>query len=89
MARLEALLLVLVIFSALGVVASQHRARSLHAAYEREQTRTQQLEVEWRQLQLEQSTWAALSRIESSARGSLEMRAPREGGVLVIEDKRP
>jgi cell division protein FtsL len=79
MARLTGFLLMLVVASSLGVVASQHQARKLYTAVEREQQRSQQLEVEWGQLQLEQSTWAAHARIEKLAREKLAMRPPSVG----------
>ena len=43
MARLTGFLLMLVVASSLGVVASQHQARKLYTAVEREQQRSQQL----------------------------------------------
>jgi len=83
--RIDALLVTLVVLSALGVVASQHQSRKLHTALERENSRMQQLEVEWGQLQLEQSTWAAHVRIEKIARQRLHMQTPPIEEVLVIE----
>jgi len=83
--RIDALLVTLVVLSALGVVAAQHQSRKLHTALERETSRMQQLEVEWGQLQLEQSTWAAHVRIEKIARQRLQMRTPPIEEILVIE----
>jgi cell division protein FtsL len=45
-------------------VAANHNARKLFTQLEREQGRMRDLEVEWGQLQLEQSTWAGHARIE-------------------------
>ncbi|GLT23268.1 MULTISPECIES: cell division protein FtsL [Zoogloea] len=87
MARLTGFLVMLVVASSLGVVASQHQARKLYAAVEREQQRSQQLEVEWGQLQLEQSTWAAHARIEKLAREKLAMRPPLPGQIIAIEER--
>ncbi|HOB45180.1 MAG TPA: cell division protein FtsL [Zoogloea sp.] len=87
MARLAGFLVMLVVASSLGVVASQHQARKLYAAVEREQQRSLQLEVEWGQLQLEQSTWAAHSRIEKLAREKLAMRPPLPGQIIAIEER--
>ncbi len=47
MMRADAVLVALVVASALGVVAAQHQARRLYSEYEREQARAQALEVEW------------------------------------------
>jgi cell division protein FtsL len=77
----------LVVASSLGVVASQHQARKLYSAVEREQQRSHQLEVEWGQLQLEQSTWAAHARIEKLAREKLAMRPPQSGQIIAIEER--
>ncbi|MCB1961929.1 MAG: cell division protein FtsL [Rhodocyclaceae bacterium] len=84
MVRLDVLLVTLAVLSALGVVASQHHARKLHTELEREQARMRQLEVEWGQLQLEQSTWAAHVRIEKIARQRLRMQPPTFEQILVI-----
>lgn len=88
MIRIDALLVSIAVASALGVVAAQHQARQLHVKYEREQARAHQLEVEWGQLQLEQSTWAALSRVEAAARERLGLRAPAAGSIVVVRDGR-
>jgi len=83
--RVNLLLLAIVLASALGGVASQHKARKLFTDLEREQERMRQLEVEWGQLQLEQSTWAAHSRVEKVARDRLHMKPPAAGQILVVE----
>jgi len=85
MVRLEAMLVVLVVVSALSAVTSQHQARQRFSALEREQARMQQLDVEWGQLQLEQSTWATHARVEKIARERLGMRPPAPGQIVVVE----
>ncbi|HPR07891.1 MAG TPA: cell division protein FtsL [Denitromonas sp.] len=85
MLRIDVMLVVVVVASALGVVASQHQARKLHTELERDQARMRQLEVEWGQLQLEQSTWAAHVRIEKIARQRLKMQLPGASQMLVVE----
>ncbi|NMG14614.1 cell division protein FtsL [Aromatoleum bremense] len=84
MIRVDAFLVALVVSSALGVVAAQHQARKLFSELEREQARAQSLEVEWGQLQLEQSTWAAHARVEKIARERIGMRPPAPGQVLTV-----
>jgi len=84
--RLEAFLVVIVVASALGVVAAQHHSRKLFSELDRENSRVHQLEVEWGQLQLEQSTWAALARIEPIAREELGLEEPPPGRVIVVGD---
>lgn len=85
MLRLNLILIAIVLASALGAVASQHRTRKLFTELEREQDRMRQLEVEWGQLQLEQSTWASHARIEKIARDRLHMKAPAAGQVIAVE----
>lgn len=88
MIRPDAFLVSIVVASALGVVAAQHQARKLFSELEREQSRAHELEVEWGQLQLEQSTWAALARVEATARATLGLCEPAPGRILVVEDAR-
>ncbi len=85
MIRADAFLLSIAVASALGVVASQHEARQIFSELEREQARAYELEVEWGQLQLEQSTWAALARVEVIARKRLGLQEPQPGRVVVVE----
>lgn len=86
MVRLNLALLVAVLLSALTVVSSTHRARKLVTEFEREQERMRALEVEWGQLQLEQSTWAAHARVEQIARHKLGMHPPRAHQIIVITE---
>ena len=76
MARINLILLLALTACALGLVTSQHKARKLFAELEHEQERAKQLDVEWGQLQLEQSTWAMHARVEKIARERLRMSAP-------------
>jgi cell division protein FtsL len=86
MIRFDAILVALAVASALGMVAAQHQARKLYVQLEREQAQANSLEIEWGQLQLEQSTWAAHSRIEKLARERLDMHPPLPAQVIVMED---
>jgi len=85
MARLNFLLLAVLTLCALALVTSQHEARKLYSALEREQTRARQIDVEWGQLQLEQSTWAMHSRIERLAREKLGMAAPDPKRTQILQ----
>ena len=76
MARINLILLLALTVCALGLVTSQHKARKLFAELEHEQERAKQLDVEWGQLQLEQSTWAMHARVEKIARERLRMSVP-------------
>jgi len=84
MTRLNLVLFVALIACALALVTSQHQSRKLYVELQKEQERAQQLEVEWGQLQLEQSTWAMHARIEKIATRDLAMRVPAASRVQVI-----
>jgi cell division protein FtsL len=84
MTRLNLLLFLGLIACALALVSSQHQARKLYVQLEREHEHTKQLEVEWGQLQLEQSTWAMHARIEKIATQQLNMRVPAASRVQVV-----
>ncbi len=76
MTRLNLLLLALLVASALALVSSRHQARKLFIEIERGQTLARHYQVEWDQLQLEQSTWAMPGRVEKLARDKLELVPP-------------
>jgi len=83
-ARLNVLLLCLAIACALGVVTSQHKARKLFMELQKEQELARQMEVEWGQLQLEQSTWAMPTRVEKIAAQKLQMLLPRSEKIQFV-----
>lgn len=85
MARLNLLLLAVAVACALSAVTANHKARKLFVELDREQNRARQLEVEWGQLQLEQSTWAGHARIEKIARDKLQMKLPDPKQILILE----
>ncbi|MBU0593055.1 MAG: cell division protein FtsL [Pseudomonadota bacterium] len=84
MVKLNLLLLMIAIACAMGVVTSQHKARKLFVDLQQEQSRARQMEVEWGQLQLEQSTWAMHARIEKIASSYLHMRVPDPVKIQVV-----
>ena len=84
MIRLNLLLFVLMLACALGTVTSQHKARKLYVELQQQQDRAQQYEVEWGQLQLEQSTWAKHSSIEKIATTKLHMRLPHASQIQMV-----
>ena len=84
MARLNVLLLAVVVACALAVITSQHRARKLFSEMESAQVAQQKLNEEWTQLQLEQGTWATNKRVESIASKRLGMRQPDPATTVVI-----
>jgi cell division protein FtsL len=58
---------------ALLLVNAQYQARSLFIELERAQAVARHLEIEWAQLQLEQSTLGKHARVEAIARRDLNM----------------
>ena len=84
MIRLNLSLFAVLVVCALALVTAQHRARKLFSELDREQAVAKQIEVEWGQLQLEQSTWAMHARIEKIASSTLHMRAPAQSRVQVV-----
>ncbi|MDO6387372.1 MULTISPECIES: cell division protein FtsL [unclassified Uliginosibacterium] len=85
MIRFTAFLMIAVVASSLGVVASQHSSRKLVTAIEREQVRTRNLEVEWTQLDIEQQAVAALPTVERFARSTLRMQAPVRDAEITLD----
>ena len=75
--RLNLLLLLLAIVCALSVVTSQHKARKYFVELQNEKDKAQQMDVEWGQLQLEQSTLALPARVEKIASRQLQMQMPQ------------
>jgi cell division protein FtsL len=82
--KLNLILFAAVVVCALMLVTSQHQARKLYIALQKEQDLAKQLEIEWGQLQLEQSTWATHARIEKIASQSLGMRMPPRSRIQVV-----
>jgi cell division protein FtsL len=89
MVRLNLLLLAALAACALALVTSQHQARKLYVELQKEQEIARQLEVEWGQLQLEQSTWATHARVEKIAVQSLGMRVPPASRIQVVPPAGP
>ncbi len=84
MAKLNLILLCLAIACALGVVTSQHKARKLFVELQKEQELARKMEVEWGQLQLEQSTWAIPTRVEKIASHKLQMQLPKNDKIQFV-----
>ena len=84
MAKLNLLLLLVLVVCALGLVTSQHKARKLFSELERAQARARELDVEYGRLQLEASTWGMHTRVERIAAGALGMRTPDARRVRVV-----
>jgi cell division protein FtsL len=71
-----AALWVVALGSAAGAIYSKHRARELFVTLERLNNQRDNLEVEWGQLQLEQSAWSTHAFVERVASTKLKMATP-------------
>lgn len=87
MVKLNFVLLLIAIGCALGVVTSQHQARKLFVALEKERERAKQLDIEFGQLQLEASTLGMQGRVEKMASTQLNMRPLSPGRVQILTAK--
>jgi cell division protein FtsL len=85
MARLNLALILIAMACALSAVNANHRARKLVTELESVQKRMRDLDVEWGQLQLEQSTLAAHVRVEKAAREKLGMKPPAPGQIISVD----
>lgn len=73
-----------VVTSALAVVASTQTVRREVNQLETLRREAAQLQVEWGQYLLEESTWAAYSRVEGIASQELNMLAPTSERVVMV-----
>ncbi len=70
--------------SAIGVVAAKHEARQAFVDQQQALAQRDVLNLEWTQLQIEQSTWATQGRVEEQARRQLGMIQPDSDRIVVI-----
>jgi cell division protein FtsL len=89
MTRLNLILFLLLIVTALGTVTSQHKSRKLYFELQQQQDAAKQYAIEWGQLQLEQSTWAMHARIEQIAEKKLQMQVPDAKRIQVVAPNMP
>lgn len=82
------LLWVATIISALAVVATTQVVRRDVNTLETLRREAAQLQVQWGQYLLEQSTWAAYSRVENAAISELNMMAPTPEDMVMISGNR-
>jgi len=85
MVRVNLVLLAVLIACSLSLVTSRHQARKLFVDLEREQAQTRAYDVEYGQLQIEQSTWAMPARVEKIAREQLRMQMPTPSRIEMLE----
>ena len=78
------LLWVGVLGSAAGAVYLKHRSRELFVELERLHQRRDNLEIEWGQLQLEQSAWSTHAFVENVAGAKLKMAMPPPKDIELV-----
>jgi cell division protein FtsL len=71
--KINIVLLAVLVGCGLSLVNAQYRARHLFMDLERMQQQARQLDIDWAQLQLDQSTLGKNARIEQIARTDLNM----------------
>jgi cell division protein FtsL len=82
---IAALLWFAVLGSAAGAVYTRHRSRELFVELERMHAQRDRLEVEWGQLQLEQSAWSTHAFVERVATSRLKMVTPDPARIRVVK----
>ena len=82
---LALVLAVVCVMSAMALVYTKHESRKLFVELEQLTSQRDQLNIEWGQLQIEQSTWATHARIEKVASDELALTRPRASEIFVIE----
>jgi cell division protein FtsL len=74
-----------VLGSAAGAIYTRHRSRELFVELERMHAQRDRLQVEWGQLQLEQSAWSAHAFVERVATTRLKMVTPDPVRIRVVK----
>ncbi|MDT8387635.1 MAG: cell division protein FtsL [Thiogranum sp.] len=78
------LLLLVTIATAMGAAYARHESRKLFLDLQRLEGARDDMNVEWGQLQLEQSTYTRHGNVEAVARERLDMRSPRPDQIVIL-----
>jgi cell division protein FtsL len=73
------------VISAMALVYTKHEARKLFVELEGLTHERDDLNIEWGQLQIEQSTWATHARIEQVAVDRLSLVRPGSSEIYIVE----
>ena len=79
------LLFLAVMASALSVVYVRHESRNLFSEMRQLEIMRDEMNVEWGQLQIEQSTHSTHRLIEHFATGQLNMRVPERNNIQMVQ----
>jgi cell division protein FtsL len=74
-----------VLLSAAGAVYCKFRARQLFIQLEQLSTQRDNLDIQWGQLQLEQSAWSTHAFVESIAGKKLHMTMPAPKDIVIVQ----
>ena len=77
--------LLLVVISSVSVVYSKHQARKLFVELQALGNDRDNMDVEWGQLQLEQSTLSTQGRVERDARDQLGMVSLSADNMIIVK----
>ncbi len=78
------LLLLATIATGIGAAYAKHQSRKLFIDLQTLEAERDEMNVEWGQLQLEQSTHTTHGKVESAARKRLGMRIPDPQQVMIL-----
>lgn len=88
LSRLRAVFLMLaILISALGVLYIKDLNRRLFIQYQMLESVSDQIQVDWGKLLLEQGAWSTQSRIQEVAQTTLEMRVPAPQEIVLVKTK--
>ncbi len=73
------------VVSALALIFTKHESRKLFVELETLTHERDELNIEWGQLQIEQSTWATHARIEQIAHDELSLVRPGAAEIYVVQ----
>jgi len=76
---------VVCVMAAMAVIYTKHESRKLFVELEQLTSERDELNIEWGQLQIEQSTWATHARIERVALEELSLVRPKSTEIYIIE----
>jgi len=85
MTRLNLLLLMACLFTALGVVHVQYESRQLYSLVDRAQRQQRELAMEYESLRAQRRTEAAASRVQRLAEDKLGMVAPNPSRTVYLK----
>jgi cell division protein FtsL len=79
------ILTALVVVSAFGVIYAKHQSRKLFVELQALHKAQDDMDIEWGQLQLEQSTLTTHGRVEGAAGAKLGMVIPDASQVVILQ----